>query len=104
MLEELNRGCCGGPLGVGLLGAAGLWLTVRTGWFQLRQARLWLGPGPWAPCWRAVPSWTVRAGDSISPLQSLCTALGATIGAGSVLGVGAAIASGGPGGRCSGCG
>ena len=42
MLEELNR-VLWGPLGVGLLGAAGLWLTVRTGWFQLRQARLWLG-------------------------------------------------------------
>ena len=95
MLEELNR-VLWGPLGVGLLGAAGLWLTVRTGWFQLRQARLWLGQTLGALL-AGSPELDRQGGDSISPLQSLCTALGATIGAGSVLGVGAAIASGGPG-------
>ena len=95
MLEELNR-VLWGPLGVGLLGAAGLWLTVRTGWFQLRQARLWLGQTLGALL-AGSPELDRQGGDSISPLQSLCTALGATIGAGSVLGVGAAIASGGAG-------
>ena len=71
MLEELNR-VLWGPLGVGLLGAAGLWLTVRTGWFQLRQARLWLDQTLGALL-AGSPELDRQGGDSISPLQSLCT-------------------------------
>ena len=42
LLSAIN-GVVWGPLGVSLLAAAGLWLTVRTGWFQLTRLHLWLG-------------------------------------------------------------
>ena len=96
MLEELNR-VLWGPLGVGLLGAAGLWLTVRTGWFQLRQARLWLGQTLGALLAGSPELDRQGRGTAFLPCKVCAPPWGATIGAGSVLGVGAAIASGGPG-------
>ena len=86
-----------GPLGVGLLGAAGLWLTVRTGWFQLRQARLWLGQtlgALLAGSPRAGPS---GRGQHFSPAKSCAPPWGPPSGPAAYWGVGAAIASGGPG-------
>ncbi len=95
MLTAVNQAVWG-PVGVGLLAGAGLWLTVRTGWFQLTHLRLWLGKTLGAILARS-PDLGREGEGSISPLQSLCTALGATIGTGSVVGVGVALASGGPG-------
>ena len=95
MLAALNQAVWG-PVGVGLLAGAGLWLTVRTGWFQLTHLRLWLGKTLGALLARS-PDLAREGAGSISPFQSLCTALGATIGTGSVVGVGVALASGGPG-------
>ena len=95
LLSAIN-GVVWGPLGVGLLAAAGLWLTVRTGWFQLTRLPLWLGQTLGAILRRS-PDLAREDAGSISPLQSLCTALGATIGTGSIVGVGAALISGGPG-------
>ena len=85
-----------GPAGVGLLAAAGLWLTVQTGWFQLTHLRLWLSKTLGAIL-TGSPDLGREGEGSISPWQSLCTALGATIGTGSIVGVGAALISGGPG-------
>ena len=95
MLTALNQAVWG-PLGVGLLAAAGLWLTVRTGWFQLTHLRLWLGKTLGAIL-SGSPDLAQEEEGSISPFQSLCTALGATIGTGSIVGVGVALLSGGPG-------
>ena len=95
LLAAIN-GAVWGPLGVGLLAAAGLWMTVRTGWFQLRRLPLWLGQTLGAILRRS-PDLSREDAGSISPLQSLCTALGATIGTGSIVGVGAALIGGGPG-------
>ena len=85
-----------GPAGVGLLAGAGLWLTVRTGWFQLTHSALWLKRTLGAILVKN-PDLEQQGEGSISPIQSLCTALGATIGTGSIVGVGAALISGGPG-------
>ena len=95
LLAAIN-GAVWGPLVVGLLAAAGLWMTVRTGWFQLRRLPLWLGQTLGAILRRS-PDLSREDAGSISPLQSLCTALGATIGTGSIVGVGAALIGGGPG-------
>ena len=95
LLDTGNAALWGAP-GVGLLAAAGVWLTVRTGFFQLTRLPLWLGQTLGAILRRS-PDLAQEEAGSISPLESLCTALGATIGTGSVVGVGAALASGGPG-------
>lgn len=95
MLTAVNE-LVWGPAGVGLLAAAGLWLTFRTGWFQLVHLKLWLGKTLGAILARQ-PELAREGEGSISPLQSLCTALGATIGTGSIVGVAVALISGGPG-------
>ena len=91
LLDTVNAALWGAP-GVGLLTAAGVWLTVRTGFFQLTRLPLWLGQTLGAILRRS-PDLAQEETGSISPLESLCTALGATIGTGSVVGVGAALAS-----------
>lgn len=79
---------------IALLGS-GIYLTARTGFFQIRHIGLWLkttfggiggkkGTGD-------------KTKKSISQFQSICTALAATIGTGNIAGVSAAIVIGGPG-------
>lgn len=73
------------PALVGILGV-GLWLTLRTGFIQLR-----LFP-------RAVKNlFRQPASDGFSPFRALCTALAATVGTGNLIGVAGAICLGGPG-------
>ena len=95
LLAAVNGLVWGAP-GVGLLAAAGLWLTLRCGGFQLVHLPLWLGQTLGAILRRS-PELAREEAGGISPLESLCTALGATIGTGSIVGVAAALASGGPG-------
>jgi AGCS family alanine or glycine:cation symporter len=77
------------PWVVGVLLAAGLWLTIRTRFVQVRC---------FADAWRVA---FVRRGTSASgaltPFQAFMTALGASIGTGNIAGVATAIVSGGPG-------
>ncbi len=76
------------PWVVGVLLLAGVWLTLRTGFVQVR---------------RFVEAWRVAfvrksAGDgALTPFQAFMTALGASIGTGNIAGVATAIISGGPG-------
>ncbi len=76
------------PWVVGVLLLAGVWLTLRTGFVQVR---------------RFVEAWRVAfvrksAGDgALTPFQAFMTALGASIGTGNIAGVATAIVSGGPG-------
>ena len=84
-LEKLNGLVWGMPALVGILGV-GLYLTVRTGFMQLRL----------------FPEAMIRflrmfRGRDKSSFRSLCTALGATVGTGNLVGVAGAIALGGPG-------
>jgi AGCS family alanine or glycine:cation symporter len=77
------------PWVVGVLLAAGVWLTVRTRFVQVRR---------FVEAWRVA---FVRRGSTASgaltPFQAFMTALGASIGTGNIAGVATAIVSGGPG-------
>ena len=90
LIEKLNALVWGTPALVLILGV-GLYLSIRTGFVQLR-----LFP-------RALRSFVqkFRGGktshDGVSPYQALCTALAATVGIGNIAGVAGAIALGGPG-------
>lgn len=89
ILESLNRIVWGAPALVLILGT-GLFLSIRTGFVQLRLfpeaayrfLDLFRGSGE---------------GKGVSSLQALCTALAATVGTGNLVGVAGAIALGGPG-------
>ena len=84
-LEKLNGLVWGLPALAGILGT-GLFLTLRTGFVQLR-----LFP-------KAISRLLcMLQGRDKSSFQSLCTALGATVGTGNLVGVAGAIALGGPG-------
>lgn len=81
------------PWLLGLFLLAGLYCSVRTGFFQLFGLPLWikttlgsvlLGRGK-------------KTGRGITQLQALSTALASTIGTGSIAGVATAIFYGGPG-------
>ena len=76
--------------------AAGVYFTVRTGFFQLTGLKTWLGQTLLA----FVKHKEVRKtgeNHAISQFQSLCTALAATGGTGNIAGVATAIVAGGPG-------
>jgi AGCS family alanine or glycine:cation symporter len=76
------------PWVVGVLLLAGLWLTLRTGFVQVRR---------FGEAWR-VAFVRKAAGDGVlTPFQAFMTALGASIGTGNIAGVATAIVSGGPG-------
>ncbi len=80
------------PWLLGLFILVGLYLSVRTGFFQLFGIRRWLGDTA-GSLFRAGR----RQGTGITRLQVLATALASTIGTGSVAGVATAIWFGGPG-------
>ena len=89
-LEKLNSLVWGVPALVGILGV-GLYLTLRTGFAQLR----------FFP--KAIRDFCSRfsrkdkPGEDNSSFRALCTALAATVGTGNLAGVAGAIALGGPG-------
>ena len=85
ILEKINGFVWGLPALVGILGV-GLYLTVRTGFVQLR-----LLPEAFAGFL------AMCMGKEKSSFRSLCTALGATVGTGNLVGVAGAICLGGPG-------
>lgn len=90
-----------GPWTLLLFIGTGIWFTVRSGVFQIRGIPRW---------WKATVG-ELFAGDSeepeklpgagagakITPFQSACTALAATIGTGNIVGVATALTAGGPG-------
>lgn len=84
-----------GPWTLLLFLGTGLWFTLRSGVFQIRGVRIWLGSTV-GTLWK---SGSREAGDSrhISQFQSACTALAATIGTGNIVGVATALTAGGPG-------
>ena len=85
ILEKINALVWGLPALAGILGV-GLYLTVRTGFVQVR-----LFPEAVVRFLRMF-----RGGDK-SSFRSFCTALGATVGTGNLVGVAGALALGGPG-------
>ena len=85
ILQRLNDLVWGIPALVGILGV-GLYLTVRTGFVQVRL---------FLPAFRRFVG--MFSGGNKSSFRSLCTALGATVGTGNLVGVAGAICLGGPG-------
>ncbi len=79
-----------GPVSITLLVGTGLYLTIRTGFIQIRAFKhsLELITGKYD---------SPKAKGEITHFQALSTALSATIGTGNIAGVATAIASGGPG-------
>ncbi len=89
ILETVNSLIWGIPALVLILGV-GLYLSLRTGFVQLR-----LFP---RACKDFLSRFSKREKDEgVSPFQALCTALAATVGTGNLAGVAGAIAIGGPG-------
>lgn len=80
------------PWLLGLFLFTGLVYSAGSGFFQLFEAKLWL---------RSTLGSLLRrrrdAGDGLSPLQALATALASTMGTGSIAGVAVALTLGGPG-------
>ena len=77
------------PWVVVVLLGAGLWLTLRTGFVQVRR---------FGEAWRlAFARRTASASGALTPFQAFMTALAASIGTGNIAGVATAIVSGGPG-------
>ena len=83
-------------MGVWLLIAVGVLMTVCTKVFQVTHIRHWFKNTLGSLFRKDVISHTKEKG-AISPFQALCTALAATIGTGNIAGVAAAIVIGGPG-------
>ena len=100
VLAAWNRAVNGlvwGPPGLALLLGAGLYLTVRSGLFPLRHAGLWLRCTLGTLFARQAPARPERGRAGLSPFQSVCTALAASLGTGNIVGVATAILNGGPG-------
>lgn len=90
ILQSVYNAVWGVPTLILILGV-GIYLSVRTGFAQLRFF-------PKAMKLFASRMFGKRgAGESVSSFQALCTALAATVGTGNLAGVAGAIAIGGPG-------
>ncbi|MGL5435969.1 MAG: alanine/glycine:cation symporter family protein [Lachnospiraceae bacterium] len=86
-----------GPWTLLIFIGTGIWFTIRSGFFQIRGIRTWIGETA-GEVIRADPDKEKenrRAG--VTPFQSACTALAATIGTGNIVGVATALTAGGPG-------
>lgn len=81
------------PWLLGLFLVTGLYLSVRTGFFQVFHCHLWLKTTLGALGRKDRPG----SGQGLTRLQAMSTALAATIGTGSIAGVATAIFYGGPG-------
>lgn len=90
LLEKVNALVWGIPALLGILGI-GLYLSIRTGFAQLR-----LLPRALRTFWQTLIG-KGEKDEGVSPFQALCTALAATVGTGNLAGVAGAIAIGGPG-------
>ncbi len=90
ILEGINAVVWGIPALLGIMGI-GLYLSVRTGFAQLR-----LFPAALRDFWATLRG-KKETGEGVSPFQALCTALAATVGTGNLAGVAGAIAIGGAG-------
>ena len=89
MLELLNT-FLWGPGTLALILGTGAWLTLRTGGFPQRNLGRALGLSLGREARR-------KGKNGVSPFGSLMTALASTVGTGNIVGVSAALVSGGPG-------
>lgn len=94
-VNDVVRTAVWGPPMLVLLLGAGVYFTVRTGFFQLRRLPLWLKKTIFS-CFTGKAREKTGAGG-ISQFGSMCTALAATVGTGNIAGVATALTLGGPG-------
>lgn len=99
MLYQLNEAVSAfvwGPPMLAVFLGVGLFLTVRSGFFQFTHIRLWIKS---TVCTLFGKKSEARQADStsISQVQALCAALAACMGTGNIVGVATAITAGGPG-------
>ena len=86
--ERLNT-VLWGPFGLALIMGTGALFTVLLRGFQIRDFKLWfLG---------SVKTFFKKKDGAVSPFSALCTALAATVGVGSIVGVASALMLGGTG-------
>lgn len=98
-IESINSAVNGVVWGVPMLIliiGTGIYLSVRTGFFQLTGLKHWLGSTLFA-IFRNKSVTKSGEKKAISQFQALTTALAASIGTGNIAGVATAIAAGGPG-------
>lgn len=87
------HGMVWGPWTLFLFLGTGIWFTWKSGMFQIRGIRQW---------WESTAGTFFQGAEDrkdgkITPFQSACTALAATIGTGNIVGVATALTAGGPG-------
>lgn len=93
-----------GPWTMALFLGTGLWFTVKSGAFQIRKFGYWWKMTAGSLWGKTEEGKQGEAGrleqgpaSGITPFQSACTALAATIGTGNIVGVATALTAGGPG-------
>lgn len=86
-----------GPWTLLIFLGTGIWFTIRSGFFQIRGIKLWMRETA-GEVLRSDPEQEKANREAgITPFQSACTALAATIGTGNIVGVATALTAGGPG-------
>ena len=84
--NNVVNGFVWGPFGLALLFCTGLWLSIRTGFFQFRRMGYWLRHTIGAIFTnKDVTAHTSKEDMAISQFQSMCTALAGTIGTGNIV-------------------
>jgi AGCS family alanine or glycine:cation symporter len=99
-IAKINNAINGVVWGVPMLAliiGTGIYMTVRTKFFQITHAKHWFSKTIGGVFKKSSNVKNSKEKASISQFQALCTALAATIGVGNIAGVAAAIAAGGPG-------
>lgn len=79
-----------------LIISTGIFMTIRTGFFQITKIKYWFGETLLA-IFKKKSVTKTKEKNAISQFQALATALAATIGTGNIAGVATAIVIGGPG-------
>ena len=94
-LNWLDGMLWGIPL-IALMVVTGLYFTIRSGAFQFAHFG-WIWKHTAGRLFGKNGGDIRNAGNSISPFQAICTAVGGTVGFGNIAGVATAVAAGGPG-------
>ncbi|MBR4941331.1 MAG: sodium:alanine symporter family protein [Clostridia bacterium] len=96
LIEKINgavNGIIWGVPAVVCIIGVGLYLSIRTGFLQIRKLPHTLKN----TVGKALKKGSTAGSGAITPFQAVCTALAATVGTGNIAGVAGAIALGGPG-------
>ncbi len=92
MIEKINNAVNSvlwGPFGLLLIIGTGALFTVLLRGFQFTESRAWF--------FGTIKTFLNKSKNGVSPFSALCTALAATVGVGSIVGVASALMLGGPG-------